>query len=115
MEQGNVRVFSHVERRLYCICCGRTWSMDKGTAYEGLRSSHATVCRALAHLGERNSLRATARLTHHSVNTVLDWLERGGRQAAELSEHLIQGLHISYAQVDELWTFVKKTATPLTR
>ena len=110
---ANVRVFSYADRRFYCARCARTWSADKGTAFEGLHTSRLVVTRALAQLGERASLRATARLTHHPVNTVLDWLERGGRQAAAVSACLIQGLRVTYAQVDELWTFVKKTRTPV--
>jgi len=79
----HIRIFSHAARRVYCVACDHTWSFDKGTAFEGLRSSHGTVVKTLAHLMERNSLRATGRLMGHPVNTVLDWLERAGRHAAD--------------------------------
>lgn len=105
---GNVEIFSHRDRRYYCTTCRHTWSFDKGTAFETLRSSRVAVANALCELGERASLRATARLKHHPVNTVLDWLDVAGAHTAALSAHLIQGLHVDYAQVDELWTFVKK-------
>ena len=106
---GNVDIFSHRERRYYCTTCRHTWSFDKGSAFETLRSSRVTVAHTLSELGERASLRATARLRHHPVNTVLDWLDVAGAHVAAVSAHVIQGLHVDYVQVDELWTFVKKT------
>src|SRR3972149_291883 len=95
----NVRVFSYADRRFYCVRCGRTWSADKGTAFEGLHSSRAVVARALAQLGERASLRATARLTQHPVNTVLDWLGCGGRQGGAGGADLVQGVAGAYSPV----------------
>lgn len=105
---AHIRIFSHAARRLYCVVCGQTWSFDKGTAFAGLRSSHETVVKTLAHLVERNSLRATGRLMEHPVNTVLDWLEAAGAHSAAFSEHWLRNLSVTYAQVDELWTFVQK-------
>jgi hypothetical protein len=66
------------------------------------------VTEALALLGERNSLRAVARLTGHSPNRILYWLDLAGRQAATVSADLIRHLHLTQVQIDELWTFVKK-------
>ncbi len=104
----HLRIFSHRARRVYCVACHHTWGFDTGTAFEGLRSSHGTVVKTLAHLVERNSLRATGRLMGHPVNTVLDWLEPAGAHSADFSAHWIRNLHVLYAQVDELWTFVQK-------
>lgn len=109
---GNVRVFSSKDRRYYCTVCRHTWSANTGTAFEGLRCSRLTLTRVVEQLSERASLRATGRLTRHPVNTILDWLERTGKHAATVNQHLIQHLHVTYAQVDELWTFVKKTRAP---
>ena len=71
---------------------------------------------ALARLNERNSLRAVARLTHHSPNRVLHWLDLAGRPAAAVGRVLIRNLHLTQVQLDDLWTFVKKNkhiASPL--
>lgn len=111
---GNVRVFSSKERRYYCNACHHTWSANTGTAFAGLRCSRLTLARVVEQLSERASLRATGRLTHHTVNTILDWLECAGKHAAAVNQQLIQNLSVTYAQVDELWTFVKKTRTPAT-
>jgi hypothetical protein len=62
---------------------------------------------------ERNSLRAIERLEHHSPNRLLHWLDLAGQHAAAVSAYFIQDWHLTQVQIDELWTFVKKTRTPL--
>src|SRR3954471_11369242 len=106
---GNLKPFSHVERRYRCSTCRRTSSVDKHTFFETIRSPRPTVLQALALLVERNSLRAAARLTHHSPNRVLHWLALAGEQGASVSATLIRDLSLTQVQIDELWTFVKKS------
>jgi hypothetical protein len=45
----------------------------------------------------------------------LHWLDLAGQHAAAASAVLIRNVHLTQAQVDELWTFVKKTRAPATR
>ena len=106
---GNIRVHSYVERRLYCTTCGHTFSADKGTFFETLRSERPAVLAVLDLLGERNSLRAIERLKHCPHNTSLYWLALAGEHATAVSQELIHSLRLTQAQVDELWTFVKKS------
>ena len=105
---GNIKVFSYVEQRYYCTTCRHTFSADKHTFFETVRRPRLMAVEALALLGERNSLRAVARLTHHSPNRILHWLDLAGQHAAAVSAALIRNLHLTQAQIDELWTFVKK-------
>jgi hypothetical protein len=97
-----------VEQRLYCTTCLHTFSADKGTFFETLRKEHQELVDVLAALGERNSLRALERLKRHSPNTILHWLDLAGQHLAMVSAELIHDVHLRQAQVDELWTFVKK-------
>jgi hypothetical protein len=39
----------------------------------------------------------------------LHWVDLAGQHAAAVSAHLIKDLHLTQAQIDELWTFVKKS------
>jgi transposase-like protein len=105
----NIKVFSYVERRFYCATCRHTFSADKHTFFETVRSPRATVLEALALVSERNSLRAVARLTRHSPNRVLHWLALAGQHGAAVSAALIRDLSLTQVQIDELWTFVKKS------
>ncbi len=115
---GNIRVFSYSERRYYCVTCERTFSFDKGTAFETLRSPHAVVSEALLLLTERNSLRAVERVKHHTPTRLLYWLDVASAHVRAVSDALIRDLRLSQVQIDELWTFVKKSrriAKPATR
>ena len=106
---GNIKVHSYVERRLYCTTCQQTFSADTGTFFETLRSERSAVLDVLSLLVERNSLRAIERTNHHPANALLHWLDLAGQHCATLSASLIHDLRLSQAQIDELWTFVKKS------
>src|SRR5512147_392515 len=112
---GNIKAFSYVERRSYCATCRHTFSADKHTFFETLRCPRAMVLEALALLVERNSLRAAARLTRHSPNRVLHWLAPAGQHGAVVSAALIRDLSLTQIQIDELWTFVKKSKPTVSR
>jgi transposase-like protein len=112
---GNIKVFSSSEQRYYCTTCGRTFNANKGTFFETLRSDHQAITDVLAWLTERNSLRAVERRTPHPHNTILHWVDLAGQHATKVSQAVIRNLHITQAQVDELWTFVKKTRTLATQ
>jgi len=105
----NIKIYSHAERRYYCTSCHHTFNADTGTFFETLRTDHPILLDVVAMLVERNSLRAISRIKHCRPNTILHWLDLAGQHAAAVSEHLIHGLHVTQAQIDELWTFVKKS------
>lgn len=108
---GNIRVYSYTERRFYCATCLQTFSADHGTFFASLRSPRREVLDVLALLVERNSLRAVERTQHHPTDTILHWLDLAGQHCARVSTELIQAVRLQQAQIDELWTFVKKTGT----
>jgi transposase-like protein len=108
MGTANIKVYSFAERRFYCITCQRTFSADKGTFFETVRTPRRVLLDIVAMLVERNSLRAISRIKHCKADTVLHWLDLAGQQAAAVSRYVIHDLHLTQAQIDELWTFVKK-------
>lgn len=111
----NIRLYSHVERRYYCTTCRHTFSADKGTFFDTLRTDRSMLLDAVAMLVERNSLRAISRIKQCKPNTVLHWLDLAGQHAAVVSNHFIRDLHLTQAQIDELWTFVKKNRHTVNR
>lgn len=111
VDAGNIRVYSYTERRFYCATCFQTFSVDRGSFFASLRSTRREVLAVLALLLERNSLRAVERTQHHPTDAVLHWLDLAGQHCARVSTQLIQDLRVQQAQIDELWTFVKKTGT----
>src|SRR4029453_3523057 len=109
LEPGTIRVYSYQERRYYCVVCGKTFSESRASLFYHLRTPHRDVLEAIGILAERNSLRGIARVKGVKPDTVLHWLEIAGAQAAAVSDRLIHNLHLTQAQIDELWTFVKKS------
>jgi transposase-like protein len=104
----NIKPYSHVERRYYCTTCTHTFSADRGTFFDTLRTDRHVLLDAVAMLVERNSLRAISRIKHCKPHTVLHWLDLAGQHAAAVSKDVIHGLHVTQVQIDELWTFIKK-------
>src|SRR6266700_799972 len=81
VEAGNIKVFSYVEQRYYCTTCRHTFSADKHTFFETVRRPRLMAVEALALLGERNSLRAVARLTHIQINELWTFVKKNKRTA----------------------------------
>jgi hypothetical protein len=104
----NIKVYSYAERRYYCTTCSHTFNADRGTFFDTVRTDRQVILNVLAMLVERNSLRAISRIKHCKLGTMLHWLDLAGEQAAAVSRHFMTGLHLTQAQIDELWTFVKK-------
>ena len=85
-----------------------------GTAYYGIRTEERIYEIAIRALGEGNSLRGTGRIVEVDKDTVCDWLDRAGRHSRAVMTYLLDNLHISECQLDELWSFVRKKEANLT-
>src|SRR5712692_362489 len=81
VEAGNIKVFSYVEQRYYCTTCRHTLSADKHTCFETVRRPRLMAVEALALLGERNSLRAGARLTPVHSDALWTFVKKNKRTA----------------------------------
>ena len=103
-------------RAIYlCRACGKTFSQRRGTFFFGLQTPRQQVLQALAMVTEHGGIRATARATGFDKDTIQRWVDRAGRHVAEVSAYLIVECHLSEAQLDALWTFVKKRTGPSPR
>jgi transposase-like protein len=105
---NNIKMHSYAERRFRCTTCQRTFSADKGTFFETLRTPRPILLDAVAMLVARTSLRAVSRIKHCTADAVLHWVDLAGQQGAAVNRYFIRGLHPTQVQVDELWSFVKK-------
>lgn len=94
---------------LKCKTCGKSFSENRGTLFLGLRTPKEEVVNTLNILAERGSLRGAARVTRHKKDTVASWRKLAGEHAEALREYLLHDLHLDRVQVDELYTFVKKS------
>ena len=97
-------------RKFICKECGRNFNSRTGTAYEGLRSPHREMDIVVMSLNEGLGIRATSRVTKHTPQTVMRWLERAEIQCRRVGETSEIDLPSENIQMDELWTVVKKTS-----
>ena len=107
--KGNMYIHSHKQRRYGCHTCKRTFAATRGTMFYRLRTPPGEILEAIAQLVDRGSIRGVARANGRKPDTVIAWLRLTGAHAAQVNEHLIRDLHLSQVQVDELWTFVKRS------
>ena len=98
------------DRRVIYLCreCRKTFSETRGTFFFDLRTPREKVLTALAMVAEGGGIRATGRAMRVDKDTVQRWVERAGKHVEEVSAYLTVDCHLGEAQVDALWTLVKK-------
>lgn len=98
------------DRRAVFLCreCGRTFSETRGTFFFGLRTPREKVLSVLKMVAEGGGIRATGRALGVDKDTVQRWVERAGDYVEEVSAFLTTECQLTEAQLDALWTFVKK-------
>jgi Glu-tRNA(Gln) amidotransferase subunit E-like FAD-binding protein len=64
------------------------------------------ICKLLV---EKNGIRAIERIMEIHRDTVSDVIEVLARHARDVTDFLIKNVGLTKVQVDELWSFVKKT------
>ena len=101
------------DRRVLYLCreCRQTFSENRGTFFFGLQTPREKILTALKMIAEGGGIRATGRAIGVDKDTVQRWVERAGKHAEEVSAYLTVDCHLSEAQLDALWTFVKKKST----
>ena len=90
-----------------CRACRKTFSETRGTFFR-LHTPREKVLTALAMIAEGGGIRATGRAMGVDKDTIQSWVERAGKHVEEVSAYLTVNCHLSEAQLDALWTFVKK-------
>jgi transposase-like protein len=106
---GNIEVFSYQDHRYRCCTCDQTFSANHDTIFFRLRAERQVFLDVIYALVERNSIRGTGRIKHVKIDTILHWLDLVGPQCAAVNEYFIRNVHLTQVQIDELWTFVKKS------
>ncbi len=94
---------------LKCRICGHCFSETRGTIFFGLNTPDDEVLKALSQLVEKGSIRGVARATGYDKNTICRWLKRAAKHCQEVNEYFLHDLHLTQVQIDEIWTFCKKT------
>jgi len=92
-----------------CNCCKKTFSERKGTPFFGFQLSEEKIFLIIKCLVEGNGTRATARICGVHRDTVTKIIRRFGTHSEQLSHLFLQGYSLKECQLDEMWTFIKKS------
>lgn len=111
--QGNIAVrgkYGKDKSRdlLYYRTCGKRFAASRSSALFGLHLPAETIQQIIHHAAEGVGVRATARLLGLDKDTVNRVILRVGEHCAQVLSGLLTSLKLTEAQLDELWTFVKK-------
>lgn len=78
---------------LKCTTCGKRFSENKGTMFFRKHTKKDTIIKALKSTSEGTGIRATARIFDVNKNTVLSWVNEGGKHSEELEKKFLQFEH----------------------
>lgn len=93
---------------LYCRTCGKRFAASRASALFGLHLPAEKIRQIIHHAAEGVGVRATARLLGLDKDTVNRVILRAGEYCASVLSGLLASLQLTEAQLDELWTLVKK-------
>ena len=93
---------------LRCRTCNKRFSERHSTVFSGLHLDEKTIMEILVCLAEGLSIRSCARVKGVNKDTVQRVLERARQHCLKMLNELLQDLHLSECQMDELWSFIKK-------
>jgi transposase-like protein len=97
-------------QRYHCRTCGAWFGETTGTPMHRLRTPPAEVGRALLCVMRRGSYRAAEEQTGHKAETIARWLRVAAAHAAALTEALVRDLELSELEIDEFWSFVRRSS-----
>lgn len=109
---GNIRSNGHPNgspwRQLEYKVCHKTFMETVNTIFYRKQVSAETIWRVLTSLAEGVGIRKTARIFDLDPNTVETWLKEAAEHSEAVSHYLLYDLHLTQAQVDELWALLGK-------
>jgi hypothetical protein len=77
---------------LKCRICGHCFSEKHDTPFFGLNISMDEVCRTLAQIPEKGSIRGVARSSGHDKSTIYKWIDLAGKHYREVSDYFLREL-----------------------
>lgn len=97
-------------QRYHCRGCGAWFGETHRTPLYRLRTPPEEIGRALLVVMRRGSLRAAEEVTGHKYETIGRWLRLAAEHAEALTRVLVRDLGLSTLEVDEFWSFVRRSS-----
>ena len=96
-------------RQYYCFHCEKYFVETKGTPLYNRKLSEREIKKICVELVEKKGIRAIERTTGHHRDTIGKLLDDLAAHAKQFTDYLVHDLDLSTYEVDEFWTFIKKT------
>ena len=96
-------------QRYYCFHCNHYFVDTKGTPLYRRKLSERKIIAICKEVVETRGIRATARQVHVHRDTVMDLLDDLGKHALSMTNYLVHDLGLETYEVDELWSYIKKS------
>ncbi len=100
-------------KQYYCFNCKSYFVETKGTPLYQRKLSERKIKELCKEFVERKGIRAVERTTGIHRDTVGSFLSALAEHAISISNYLIKDLGLSAYEVDEFWSFVKKSKRKL--
>ena len=92
-----------------CKTCGVRFPETKGTVFSNRHLKEEQIMMICKLLVEKNGIRAIERIMEIHRDTVSDVVEDLASHARDVTDLLIRDVELTEVQVEEMWSFVKKT------
>jgi transposase-like protein len=102
--QGNIVSHGKARWRYRCKSCGKTFSAQAGTMFEGLRKPKAVIVIVVTLLAYGCPMQAIVQAFGLDERTVASWRDRAGKHCQEVHQAVVQQgqLDLVHVQADEI-------------
>ena len=100
-------------QRFFCHHCNTFFMETKGTPLYRKHLTKPEIINICKHLVEKNGIRSIERITGHHRDTIGHLIEDLALHAEMVNSILLQDVKLGQFEVDEMWTFVKKSKKEL--
>src|SRR6266851_5376280 len=97
--QGNIVIHGKKRPRYRCKICGKTFSAQAGTMFEGLRKPKALIVIVITLLAYGCPLQAIVQAFGLDERTVARWRDRAGNHCQEVHQAVVHQGHLDLVQV----------------
>src|SRR5438477_3425287 len=97
--QGHIVGHGKARARYRCKSCGKTFSAQAGTMFEGLRKPKALIVIVVTLLAYGCPIQAIVQAFDLDERTVASWRDRAGKQCQQVHQAVVQQGHLDLVQV----------------
>ena len=96
-------------RNYTCTSCGRSFVRTAGTIFYRSKIKKKEAKQLANLLVEKIGIRGISRVTSRDKNTIMLFTDKLAYRCKQANEFLLKDVKLSLIEVDEIWTFIKKS------